>query len=67
MDLPGEQETVEATVVREEDSRVEEEYLRRTEGVPVAEAAAIAVEISVDRQKAESEAVDSGDAGRAEP
>jgi predicted PurR-regulated permease PerM len=54
VELPGEQEQIEDTEIREGDTRAEEEYQRRTEGVPVVEAAAIAVEISADRQKTES-------------
>jgi hypothetical protein len=36
---------------RERDDRGEEEYERRAEGMPAEQAAAIAVEISADRQK----------------
>ena len=36
------------------DERAEEEYERRTEGVPAEQAAAIAVEMSDDRRKEES-------------
>jgi predicted PurR-regulated permease PerM len=50
VELPGEQEQVKDTETREGDTRAEEEYERRTAGVPVAEAAAIAVEISADRR-----------------
>ncbi len=50
VELPGEQEQVKDTEMREGDTRAEEEYERRTAGVPVAEAAAIAVEISADRR-----------------
>jgi carbamoylphosphate synthase large subunit len=58
--LPGEQEQIEDTEIREGDTRAEAEYQRRTEGVPVVEAAAIAVEISADRRKTES-AVDASE------
>ena len=54
VELPGEQEQVEDTEMREGDTRAEEEYQRRTAGVPVVEAAAIAVEISTDRRAATS-------------
>jgi putative heme transporter len=54
VELPGEQEQVEDTEMREGDTRAEEEYQRRTEGVPVVEAAAIAVEISADRRASTS-------------
>jgi hypothetical protein len=36
------------------DERAEEEYERRTEGVPAEQSAAIAVEMSDDRRKEES-------------
>jgi hypothetical protein len=36
------------------DERAEKEYLRRTVGVPVEQAAAIAASISVDRRKEDS-------------
>ena len=42
------------TEIRESDTRAEEEYQRRTEGVPVVEAAAIAVEISEERRSSTS-------------
>ena len=50
VELPGEQEQLADTHVREADDRGEEEYERRTEGVGAVEAAAIAVEISQDRR-----------------
>ena len=40
--------------IRKADDRAEAEYERRTEGVGAEQAAAIAVEISVDRRKEES-------------
>jgi len=53
VELPGEQEQVADTVLRARDDLAEEEYERRTEGVAAEQAAAIAVEISVDRKKDE--------------
>ena len=53
-ELPGQQEQVADVEQRVADERGEEEYERRTEGVPVEQAAAIAVEISDDRRKEES-------------
>jgi predicted PurR-regulated permease PerM len=55
VELPGEQEQVADVERRVGDERAEEEYERRTEGVPVQEAAAIAVEISDERRKDESQ------------
>lgn len=54
VELPGEQEQFMDTQVREADVRAEEEYERRSEGVGAEQAAAIAVEISADRQKEEN-------------
>ena len=54
VELPGEQEQLDDTHVREADDRGEDEYERRTEGVGAEEAAAIAVEISQERQEEES-------------
>lgn len=51
VDLPGQQAQVADVKQRVEDQRGEEEYERRTEGVPAEQAAAIAVEISDDRRK----------------
>jgi predicted PurR-regulated permease PerM len=53
VELPGQQEQVADVEHRVGDERAEEEYERRTEGVPAQEAAAIAVEISDDRRKEE--------------
>jgi len=53
VELPGEQEQPADTRVREADDRGEEEYERRTEGVGVVQAAAIATEISRDRKEEE--------------
>jgi predicted PurR-regulated permease PerM len=54
VELPGEQEQPVDTHLREADQRGEEEYERRTEGVGAEKAAAIAVEISQERQEEES-------------
>ena len=56
VELPGEQLT--EAEVHEQDHRAEEEYQRRTEGVPIEKAAAIAVEIAADQQKADEGAVE---------
>ncbi len=53
--LPGVQEQVADGILREKDDRGEKEYERRTEGVSSEESAAIAVEISGDRVKEETE------------
>jgi len=50
VNLPGEQEQAADTLLRVRDGLEEEEYERRTEGVGAEQAAAIAVEISVDRR-----------------
>lgn len=50
VDLPGEQEQAADAALRARDDIQEEEYERRTEGVAAEQAAAIAVEISVDRR-----------------
>ncbi|HEX5071289.1 MAG TPA: AI-2E family transporter [Vicinamibacterales bacterium] len=52
VELPGEA-TVPAADVLDRDSKAAEEYERRAAGIPAVEAAAIAVEIAVDHQKAE--------------
>ena len=54
VELPGEQEQPVDTLMREADDRGEEEYERRTAGVGAEQAAAIAAEISRDRQEEES-------------
>jgi hypothetical protein len=54
VELPGEQEQLVDTHLRAADDLAEEEYERRTEGVGAEEAAAIAVEISRDRQTDEA-------------
>ena len=53
VDLPGEQELVADTELRARDDLAEQEYERRTEGIGAEEAAAIAVEISVERREEE--------------
>ena len=53
VELPGQQEQAEDVETKERDDRGEEEYERRAEGMPAGQAAAIAVEISADRQKEE--------------
>jgi hypothetical protein len=54
VELPGKQERVADVDQRVGDERAEKEYLRRTVGVPVEQAAAIAASISVDRRKEDS-------------
>lgn len=54
VELPGQQEQVSDMEQRVGDERAEDEYERRTEGVPAQQAAAIAVEISDDRRKDEA-------------
>jgi predicted PurR-regulated permease PerM len=53
VELPGETELSEDAELRKRDDRGEQEYERRTEGMPVEQAAAIAVEMSNDRKKEE--------------
>ena len=55
VEMPGQQEQAADVEIRERDHRGEEEYERRAEGMPAEQAAAIAVEISTDRQKEENE------------
>jgi len=67
VELPGQQEQVADVEQRVGDERAEDEYERRTEGVPAEQAAAIAVEMSDDRRKEESspsEAADVSDSSR---
>jgi len=54
VELPGQQEQVADVVQRAVDERSEDEYERRTEGVPAEQAAAIAVAMSDDRRKVDS-------------
>jgi hypothetical protein len=61
VELPGQQEQAADEKQRVGDERTENEYERRTEGVPVEQAAAIAVEISGDRQKDESSPPEAAD------
>ena len=53
VELPGQQEQAADVETRERDDRGEEEYERRAEGMPAQQAAAIAIEITTDRQKEE--------------
>ena len=53
--LPGETEQAKDAEMRKKEERGELEYLRRTEGMPAEEAAAIAVEMAGDRIKAKDE------------
>ena len=53
VELPGKQERVSDVEQRVGDERAEKEYLRRTVGVPVEQAAAIAASISDDRREEE--------------
>jgi len=55
VELPGQQEQAEDVEIREKDDRGEAEYERRAEGMPAEQAAAIAVEISTDRHKEETQ------------
>jgi hypothetical protein len=61
VELPGQQEQVGDVEQRVGDERAEEEYARRTEGVPAEQAAAIAVEMSDDRRKEESRPFEAAD------
>ena len=51
VELPGQQKQVADVIQRAVDERSEDEYERRTEGVPAEQAAAIAVAMSDDRRK----------------
>jgi predicted PurR-regulated permease PerM len=53
VELPGETEQAKDAEIREKDEHSELEYERRTEGMPVEKASAIAVEMSGARKKAE--------------
>ena len=53
VELPGETKLSEDAELRKRDDRGEQEYERRTEGMPAEQAAAIAVEMSNDRKKEE--------------
>jgi hypothetical protein len=50
VELPGKQEHAADVEIKERDDRDEEEYVRRADGMPAILAAAIAVEISTERQ-----------------
>jgi predicted PurR-regulated permease PerM len=65
VELPG--EAIYDGGLRERDARAEVEYERRVEGVPAEQAAAIAVEISVERRLEEGGGVVTPAAGGAEP
>ncbi|MEI7899599.1 MAG: AI-2E family transporter [bacterium] len=54
VELPGQQEQAEDVEIKERDDRGEEEYGRRAEGMPAEQAAAIAVQITAERQKEEN-------------
>ena len=54
MELPGESELIESAALRKKDDQGEQEYERRTEGMPAEQAAAIAVEMSGERKKEEA-------------
>jgi predicted PurR-regulated permease PerM len=54
VELPGQQEQAEDVEIKERDDRGEEEYERRAEGMPAEQAAAIAVQITAERQKEEN-------------
>jgi predicted PurR-regulated permease PerM len=54
VELPGQQEQVVDVEQRAGDERAEDEYKRRTEGVPAEKAAAIAVEMSDNRRNEEA-------------
>ncbi len=55
VELPGRSETPEIEQQRERDVVSEQEYATRTEGLPVTEAAAIAVEIADERKREEEQ------------
>jgi putative heme transporter len=61
VELPGKQERVSDVEQRIGDERAEKEYLRRTVGVPVEQAAAIAASISDDRRKENSSPPEAAD------
>ncbi len=51
VELPGKQERISDVEQRVGDERAEKEYVRRTDGVPVEQAAAIAASMSIDRRR----------------
>lgn len=60
VELPGESETLQKEQRREQDIVSEQEYTERTEGMPVHEAAAVAIEITDDRAKAQDDKGEDG-------
>lgn len=66
IELPGEQEQVADTETRARDELAEEEYERRTDGVAAAQAAAIAVSMSADRELDEGRTAEPEIPGRGE-
>lgn len=58
--LPGESMQPEDVTTRREDSKVEEEYLRRTDGMTAEASAGVALEISGERKAKEEEAAAQG-------
>ena len=61
VELPGQQEQIADVIQRAVDERSEDEYERRTEGVPAEQAAAIAVAMSDDRRKVDKNTPDAVD------
>jgi predicted PurR-regulated permease PerM len=61
VELPGQQEQIADAEQRIGDERAEDEYVRRTEGVPAEQSAAIAVEMSDERRKEESNLQEASD------
>lgn len=61
VDLPGRADTAEQEQKRSEDDRTEREYTERTEGMPVHEAAAVAVAITTERTRDEEIAASPSD------
>lgn len=55
--LPGETEQPEDVELRKDDDRNEQEYLRRAEGMPAEQAAAVAVEITDERKEEKAAAI----------
>ena len=62
VELPGSSDTVALEQQRERDEAIAKEYSERTEGLPVHEAAAIAVEITIEQTRVDAEAEASTDA-----
>jgi hypothetical protein len=57
-ELPGESETAEKKTISRKNDRAEKEYERKTEGVPTAESAAVAVKIAEKRLRDEKDQKD---------